>query len=150
MDYVPYSYVRWGIGARKSSAITPNGSYDFTYDGESISEHPTNKKYKVDRKAMNAVMKDYAPFRMYMKSIYGLTNGEITDEMRHAHWRHDVSQTALDDTQYWTTYLTLCRRCLGWGSNNKLTLSHLESILRSDVKWNRSTEVVVAVQVESN
>ena len=84
--YVPQDFVtdfnRHGYYYYADVPVTSNEVFKFAYGTDRPLEperHPVYTRYKLNRKALNAVYKDYRPFMAYAKTLMGLTETNTTD-----------------------------------------------------------------------
>ena len=86
-EYVPQDFDmdnRLGYHYYAGVPIASEGRFKFAYGTNKPLEperHPVYKKYKLNRKALNAVYKDYRPFMAYAKTMLGLMTEEAIAEL---------------------------------------------------------------------
>ena len=87
--YVPQDFVtdfnRHGYYYYADVPVTSNEVFKFAYGTNKPLEperHPVYKRYMINRKALNAVYKDYRPFMAYAKTMLGLMDTSSDDTFK--------------------------------------------------------------------
>ena len=134
--------------------------YDKRFDDND--NYLTPKKFKVDRKLMKKITREYQPFLKYADSMSKLNNDYITDEATQKYINTQtmnnknslanfILNSALDESQWWYAYYALARQTYSSVFNpssreweGKLTIRGMKNYLYNELKKN-SPQVLVEV-----
>ena len=139
--------------------------YDKRFDDND--NYLTPKKFKVDRKLMKEITREYQPFLKYADSMSKLNNDYITDEATQKYINTQtmnnknslaniILNSALDESQWWYAYYALARQTYSSVFNpsnreweGKITIRGMKNYLYNELKKN-SPQVLVEVKPETN
>jgi hypothetical protein len=138
--------------------------YDKRFDDND--NYLTPKKFKVDRKLMKEITREYQPFLKYADSMSKLNNDYITDEATQKYINTQtmnnknslaniILNSALDESQWWYAYYALARQTYSSVFNpsnreweGKITIRGMKNYLYNELKKN-SPQVLVEVEPET-
>jgi hypothetical protein len=138
--------------------------YDKRFDDND--NYLTPKKFKVDRKLMKEITREYQPFLKYADSMSKLNNDYITDEATQKYINTQtmnnknslaniILNSALDESQWWYAYYALARQTYSSVFNpsnreweGKITIRGMKNYLYNELKKN-SPQVLVEVKPET-
>lgn len=138
--------------------------YDKRFDDND--NYLTPKKFKVDRKLMKEITREYQPFLKYADSMSKLNNDYITDEATQKYINTQtmnnknslaniILNSALDESQWWYAYYALARQTYSSVFNpsnreweGKITIRGIKNYLYNELKKN-SPQVLVEVKPET-
>lgn len=138
--------------------------YDKKFDDND--NYLTPKKFKVDRKLMKEITREYKPFLKYADSMSKLNNDYITDEATQKYINTQtmnnknslaniILNSALDESQWWYAYYALARQTYSSVFNpsnreweGKITIRGMKNYLYNELKKN-SPQVLVEVKPET-
>ena len=159
----------YGIRDEADRHIDKDSWYKVYYDKrfDDNNNYLTPKKFKVDRKRMKEITREYQPFLKYADSMSKLNNDYITDEATQKYINTQtmnnknslaniILNSALDESQWWYAYYALARQTYSSVFNpsnreweGKITIRGMKNYLYNELKKN-SPQVLVEVKPETN
>jgi len=111
----------------------------YTHKAVDESVHIEVKKYKINRKRMNEVRKPYQKFFDYLKTMHGLTNGEVPEkppEFTIRNNRSEILNMAREEKSWWNLYMLLANHMsrMDWQLNKSYVKNYKDMVQYMDVE----------------
>lgn len=153
-DYIPkgYSNLNEATVMYAGHPISASHKYKFDYDHKPLSPLLSLQKYKVNRKKMNAVRREFKSFVTYMETMDGLQDTKLENGGYMRAWRAsgDRLRMAQDQDSWWELFQALAwsSRDVDWGRGSPVYHRRIKGMKRdfdNMLKVAFSREVLEAV-----